>query len=51
MLLVAARPRARASGDDAGGRAAGAWWVVLGCYVLAKLFEIADQPCSPRSAP
>ena len=23
---------------------AGAWWGVLGCYVLAKLFEIADQP-------
>ena len=22
----------------------GAWWAVLGCYVLAKLFEIADQP-------
>ena len=21
-----------------------AWWAVLGCYVLAKLFEIADQP-------
>jgi hypothetical protein len=23
---------------------AGAWWAVLGCYFLAKLFEIADQP-------
>ena len=21
-----------------------AWWTVLGCYVLAKLFEVADQP-------
>ena len=23
---------------------AGAWWAVLGCYVVAKLLEIADRP-------